>query len=83
MAASLIGPLCTVCCWQALETRIQKNIAKKGDSIRLKPMSAQKLSAHKSQQSPTMKHAIPSIKLMQPDTYSETAFAGICISSLT
>ena len=41
------------CCLQALETRIQKNIAKKGDSIKLKPVSAQKLSAHKSHQSPT------------------------------
>ncbi|DBA80395.1 TPA: Outer dynein arm protein 1 [Trebouxia sp. C0005] len=38
---------------QALETRIQKNIAKKGDSIKLKPVSAQKVSAHKSHQSPT------------------------------
>jgi len=40
-------------CLQALETRIQKNIAKKGDSIKLKPVSAQKVSAHKSHQSPT------------------------------
>lgn len=42
-----------VWCLQALETRIQKNIAKKGDSIKLKPVSAQKVSAHKSHQSPT------------------------------
>ncbi len=41
------------CVLQALETRIQKNIAKKGDSIKLKPVSAQKVSAHKSHQSPT------------------------------
>ena len=38
---------------QALELRIQKNIAKKGDSIKLKPVSAHKVSAHKSHQSPT------------------------------
>ena len=38
---------------QALETRIQRTIAKKGDSIRLKPVSAQKVSAHKYHQSPT------------------------------
>lgn len=38
---------------QALETRILKTIAKKGDSIKLKPVSAQKVSAHKSHQSPT------------------------------
>ena len=41
------------CMMQALETRIQKTIAKKGDSIKLKPASAQKSSAHKSHQSPT------------------------------
>lgn len=38
---------------QALETKILKTIAKKGDSIKLKPVSAQKVSAHKSHQSPT------------------------------
>ncbi|KAL3134677.1 Outer dynein arm protein 1, variant 3 [Trebouxia sp. C0010 RCD-2024] len=38
---------------QALETKILRTIAKKGDSIKLKPVSAQKVSAHKSHQSPT------------------------------
>lgn len=40
-------------CLQALETKILKTIAKKGDSIKLKPVSAQKVSAHKAHQSPT------------------------------
>lgn len=44
-----VGPLDR----QALESRIQRNIAKKGDSIKLKPVSAHKVSAHKSHQSPT------------------------------